>query len=89
MYFQMCQLLIFSDLERANAIDRIAQKVYLTYQMGIGDTAVRRGLPPLQQIRSQVVKICMKRFPKSYAKILGEHLEIEKKRKKKSKESRE
>ncbi|MEA2013392.1 MAG: hypothetical protein U9O87_10020 [Verrucomicrobiota bacterium] len=77
MYFQMCRLLTLGEVKRAEAIDRIAKKVYITYQFDIGDTQVRRGLPPLKQIKAKSIGLCIKSFPKSLVETLRKKLENE------------
>jgi len=72
--FQMCYALALGDYDRAEAFERIADRVHRKYQGSAGRTATRRrGLPPYRQMKKTTLKRCLEVFPPA----LGERLHRE------------
>lgn len=67
----MCKDLAFGEFERATVYERIARQIWKRYMKNIGeDTEERRGLPPYETMRDNIVKSALENFQPALARSL-------------------
>ena len=72
-----CFALANRNYDECAAYERTARSVYDKYHQDIGDTRIRRGLPPYDQMKANVITYCLETFPPELAAVLDAELKAE------------
>ena len=72
-----CFALANRNYDECAAYERTARSVYDKYHQDIGDTKIRRGLPPYDQMKANVITYCLETFPPELAAVLDAELKAE------------
>lgn len=70
LLFQSCYYLVYGDLAAYESHEKLARLVYTRYQSDQSGVETRKGLAPFNDIKTNVIKTCLKNFPPDIANIL-------------------
>jgi len=70
LLFRSCYYLVYGDNTAYESHEKLARLVYTRYQNDQAGVQKRTGLAPFNEIKSNIIKTCLKNFPPDIAKIL-------------------
>lgn len=83
LLFRSCYYLVYGDPAAYESHEKLARLVYTRYQNDQSGVQARTGLAPFNEIKSNVIKTCLKNFPPEIANILETQIKAQQKEAKK------
>ncbi|OGV35098.1 MAG: hypothetical protein A2020_15550 [Lentisphaerae bacterium GWF2_45_14] len=79
LLFRSCYYLVYGDTTAYESHEKLARLVYARYQRDQAGTEKRTGLAPFNEIKTNIIKTCLKNFPPEIAKILETQIKSQQK----------
>jgi hypothetical protein len=74
LIYRSCNFLVYGDINAAAAQERMARFVYRHYQKEQADVKARMGLGNFKEIKSNIIKSCLKNWPPKLSTLLKAQL---------------